>query len=91
MAAQAGMKPKEVDECYLEDAWIVIEGAFENYKDSWERTRALAFTIAQYSANGCKKKSPQELWPFAWDKKKTAAKYQDIIKRHALKKASMKK
>jgi hypothetical protein len=71
----------------LEDVWLAIEGYEEKEKEEWERTRSLAFIYAQYSANGCKKKTPQQLWPLPWDKKKTAAKYQDIIKRHAVKKA----
>lgn len=81
------MKPKEIDESYLEDVWICIEAFNENYQDEWERTRALAFTMAQYSVNGCKKKSAKEFWPFPWDKKAAATKYQDIIKRHAEKRA----
>jgi hypothetical protein len=87
MAASAGLKPKEVDESSLEDVWIVIEGYDNDKKEAWEMTRALAFTVAQYSYNGCKKSNPKQFWPFAWDKKQDGAKFQDIIKRHAMKKA----
>jgi hypothetical protein len=52
----------------------------------WEQTRAIAFSIAQYSYGGCKKKNPQQFWKLPWDKNE-GSRVQDILKQHALMKA----
>ncbi len=66
------------------DVWIAIEGHEANVRHDWEIARAVAFSGARFSMNGCKAKTPEKFWPFPWDKREVSN-YKDIMQQHALK------
>jgi hypothetical protein len=88
MAVQTGLRVKEIDESSLEDVWIAIEAFDMNRREEWEMVRVLSYNVAVFGNSDAKKiGTKQKFMPFPWDKKQKGNKFQEIIKRQAMKKA----
>ena len=68
MAAEAGLKPFEVDAMDLVDVLIQVEGHEMRERNELIRMRYLAYTIHAHSMAKHKAKSPEKFMPLYWEK-----------------------
>lgn len=81
--------PWEADKCTFKELWLVIEAKHEEIKEQWEMSRVTWFYIMRFGNSDPKRapKTPQQMHRFPWDKKQSSARFHEIMKRHAIKKA----
>jgi hypothetical protein len=72
---ELGLNPDELYEYTMSELHAKLEGArkLENLRnrEEWERTRELAFTVAQFSGHLKKGANKYHLMQFSWDEKKS--------------------
>jgi hypothetical protein len=68
------MKPSDLEDINWRDLTLFIRGYQKRSRDKWEQTRLLYWM--QYTMNSAdkKKKTPDQILPFVWDKKKERGK-----------------
>jgi hypothetical protein len=71
---ELGMNPDDLYDYTMRELHDKLEGArkIENLRsrEEWERTRELAFTVAQFSGNLKKGATKHHIMQFPWDEKK---------------------
>ena len=73
-AYEAGMKPSDLEDINWRDLTLFIRGYQKRSRDKWEQTRLLYWINYAMQSGDKKKKTPEQILPLVWDKKKDRGK-----------------